>query len=357
MTTKWQEHFSDSRAGADRFIGPTESTPHAPTHRQQGSTGSRHSKGIQNPTKKTSDDIRQQSIVMEARHLLPHSYQTQGIPTMAIPSQPPLVQRHGKFPPVPDQTSSAGFRASFGSEAHRWSSIDIPIRETPLTLVSYYPRPEFRRAHSEIGEVRRQFTMNMGNPVQPRILSNPFPPTILEDLEGERDSGHQISGSFLPAEPSLRSSEHSAINPQMSLMSSHLALVPVLRMKPGEINQSSQQSRALLQKENDSFSIQLGRRQNVSRNQTRSLQGGRWNWDQDQIRNNHNRRQSFHQEQLPMRRLPQPPDKCVLFVSGLPDHLDAKALWHMLSPIQGLKWIAPLKKAQNEEGYIFTNLV
>lgn len=342
----WQEHLGDSTPGSnDCFRESVDLTTNSLIHARQGFKESRHIRGIQKSAKKISDDVRRQGVVVNVRTSIPHPYETQSVPTTTLHTQRPLIQRQRNCAPVIDQMNPLVFGNSLIPSLEKRASMDFRLRKNSSIPVPYYPRPEDPRTRAEIGEVYRQYAKDLGNANQPRILSNPFPPTILEDSEGERHTVDQTVGLFPLG------------HQRTAVTSSRLSRSSMHHEESHDSIPHHPQSNAFLNKENVPFGSQSSGRQSVGRISPQNQQGNRRNPDHDQLWDHLHHRQSFHQEQQHRRCLAQPSDDCILFVSGLPEHLDAKAIWHMLSPVQGLKWIAPLKKAQNEEGQLFTNLV
>lgn len=336
----------------DHPVDPV-SVPHPPIYRGQGINESWHSKGIQIPGKRKSDDVRQQSILVDVHPIPLYPPQAQKMPPLALPFQPPRMHRIANDPPVRVQMRLAGSWSVFGPKPNQRSSIDVAFRDNLPPFVPYYPRPEYRHAHPGTGEIPSHYVTISGNSLQPRIVTNPFPPTILEDSQGERNSVDQAASPFPPGHRNLGISQQPAINQQLSLKSSQLSLSSRPNIGPHNYVEYGSKPGSFSHEEGESIAPLPSRHQKVKQSPTQNSHRDRRTSDLEQPQKYYYCYPSFDQEQPPV----QPREDCILFVSGFPEHLDVKAVWHMLSPVQGLRWIAPLKTANNERKQVFTNLM
>ena len=286
--------------------------------------GSRPSNEVQHSAWSTSAGKRRQDGVSNAQSLSPTFYHFHGAPNRSLPCQSTFIQHHGDYRHIPDQLEPSGFGNTLPPSGDQASSFDIDTYNGSQALVPYYPRAEDRREQPEKGGgKRRHHATKSGNLSRPRVITNPFPSAILES-----ESPH--------IQAIVRASQ---LTPEEASRLKHIPFGFGLRG-------------------GDAFDAQSSGRDSNFGTNTQNHRTEYRDWDGHQLETYslHHSRNVREQEQQ-NHSLSLPRHDCILFISGLPEHLGANALRQMLRPVRGLRWIAPPKRSRQEGGQFFTNLV
>ena len=329
-------------------------------------------RGVPNPIKKTSDDIRRQEIATDTEGL-PSNIEQNGLaPLFRDHGQSPYADYPG-IPQLPNQTNSISFNPPTELHFHKKSTTEIP------RPVQIYPTKTPTSS-------------------EPRFVSNPFQYQALQEQNGEgQDRNNAINLSpddrkILPQEiyhpvDRFRTNERGSIAGNVSVQSTfstkkhqgreslapglsnqrldmHRSVSQAFLNPPtdssllrGPINQeyqtvheqvnaSGRVSEAYTQVENEAFALQLNNVQgSVGRNHHYNQGDRNRNSLQHTLQNQRNQGPSVHKPYTQEHRNLVFPENCTLYISGLPAEFTAKDVWQMLHPVAGVTWTGDPRRA------------
>ena len=411
LSTRQDEHRKLS-GEANRLLSDVRNPTSLSTYCQPNPKNFKFPKGTNNPINKTSDDIRRQYTTAHAQCYPMHFNQNGWMVPVSFPNQIPFMQYPGHLSQIPNRTSSIGFKDATWLGTNFTSTIDLKAHNNAGGLKPFYPKPEAWCSRPASDHLPPQRTTHSEKTSKARILSNPFPSTVCESPEHKESV--ISSGDFRLQPPNrrrsdqgqdpyshveaFRANEHNSSSEQVQLdraPSEHIdgdtnrsrglfspRLLAQMIPDHDECLETSSQTPLtapispnlpLSQMQQLGFEVSNGIYPGlVPFTQTENkafpfrLTYGQPVTQEEQIRPGiNNQSTQYHcqnssglqQEQLPAQRLSPPSDSSALFLSGLPSHIEAKALWDMLSSLRGLKWIASPRKSAMGKGYWFSKIV
>ena len=326
-------------------------------------------KGISNPIKMISDDIRREQVVSGKEDIASNVEQNNIKDLISSLDQTSYRLGYGSLPTSSNQTGSIA----------------------PNSFPEY---PVHQRIVSEAApsvQNHPQYATKTPNPSETRQVSNPFES---QGLDGREEDLYQfpnldVHGRRVIPQGIYHSLDRSSANgrgPMAGNMRANLAhpsmqyrvpepaapdystqrlgmypnfpritipphsTAPVYsrdrtyrerQMYPGKVRVHSGQSEAYLHSENDAFGSQFGQVRGIDGHAAHYNQGDRNRSSLQQTRQNQrNRGSSLHKSTSQVHRELPFPENCKLFVAGLPNNFTAKDVWNMLEPVEGLDWIS-----------------